>query len=137
MREVIDAWYCFCITYDFYRSDPMHLRANCVVLKLSQLCNHPTRLPTPSSGKSKCNCCHRIQNTSFFDSRCFYLCRRRISTEKLKIYLIDGSKHCTKIKCNTIIIAPRRHKYPSSSVNRPFDIAVTVNINDEFHLSLI
>jgi len=36
-----------------------------------------------------------------------------------------------------MIIAPRRNKHPSSSVNRPSDIAVTVNINAEFNLSVI
>jgi len=30
--------------------------------------------------------------------------------------------------------APRRHKHPSSGANKPSDIGVTVNINDEFDL---
>jgi hypothetical protein len=60
-----------------------------------------------------------------------------ISTGKLKIYTIDGSKYCAKNECNTMIIAPRRHKHPSSGANRPSDVAVTVNINAEFNLSLI
>jgi hypothetical protein len=60
-----------------------------------------------------------------------------ISTAKLKIYTIDGSKYCAKKECNTMIIVPRRHKHPSSGANRPSDIAVTVNINAEFNLSLI
>jgi len=34
-------------------------------------------------------------------------------------------------------IAPRRHKDPLSGANRPSDIAVTVNIDAEFNLSLI
>jgi hypothetical protein len=34
-------------------------------------------------------------------------------------------------------IAPRRHKDPSSGANGPSDVAVTVNINAEFHLSFI
>ena len=51
------------------------------------------------------------------------------------IYSIDGSKYCAKNECNTMIITPRRHKHPSSSANRPSDIAVTVNINAEFNLS--
>jgi len=36
-----------------------------------------------------------------------------------------------------MIIAPIRHKDPSSGANRPSDVAVTVNINAEFDLSLI
>jgi len=59
------------------------------------------------------------------------------STGKLKIYTIDGSKYCAKNECNTMIIAPRRHTHPSSGANRPSDVAVTVNINAEFNLSLI
>jgi len=59
-----------------------------------------------------------------------------IPTGKLKIYTIDGSKYCAKNECNMMIIAPRRHKRPSSSANRPPDVAVTVNINAEFNLSL-
>jgi hypothetical protein len=57
-----------------------------------------------------------------------------IYTGKLKIYTIDGSMYCAKHKCNTMIIVPRRHKHPSSSANRPSDVAVTVNINVEFFL---
>jgi len=53
------------------------------------------------------------------------------------IYTIDGLKYCAKNEYNTMIIAPRRHKDPSSGANRPSDIAVTVNINAEFNLSLI
>jgi hypothetical protein len=55
----------------------------------------------------------------------------------LKIYTIDGSKYCANNECNTMIIMPRRYKDPSSGANRPSDIAVTVNINAEFNLSLI
>ena len=33
-----------------------------------------------------------------------------------------------------MIIAPGRHKHPSSGANRPSDVAVTVNINAEFNL---
>jgi hypothetical protein len=33
-------------------------------------------------------------------------------------------------------IEPRRHKDPSSGANRPPDVAVTVNIDAEFNLSL-
>jgi len=58
-----------------------------------------------------------------------------IATGKLEIYTIDGLKYCTKNECNTMVIAPRRHKHPSSGANRPSDIAVTVNINAEFILS--
>jgi hypothetical protein len=36
-----------------------------------------------------------------------------------------------------MIIVPSRHKHPSSGANRASDIAVTVNINAEFNLSLI
>jgi len=53
------------------------------------------------------------------------------------IYIIDGSKYCAKTKCNTIIIAPRRDKHPSSSAKRPSEVAVTVNIKAKFNLSLI
>jgi hypothetical protein len=53
------------------------------------------------------------------------------------IYTIDGSKNCVKIKCNTMIIAPRRLKHPSSSENRPSNVAATVNSNVEFNLSSI
>jgi len=56
---------------------------------------------------------------------------------KLNIYTIDGWKYCAKNECNTMIIAPRSHKDPSSSANGPSDVAVTVNINAEFNLSLI
>jgi hypothetical protein len=55
----------------------------------------------------------------------------------MKIYTIDGWKYCTKNEYNTMGIAPRRHKDPSSSANIPSDVAVTVNINAEFNLSLI
>jgi hypothetical protein len=60
-----------------------------------------------------------------------------ISTGKLKIYTIDGSKYWAKNECNMMIIAPRRHKHPSSGANRPPDVAVTVTINAEFNLSII
>jgi hypothetical protein len=60
-----------------------------------------------------------------------------ISTRKLKIYTIDGSKYCAKNGCNTMIIAPKWHKHPSSGANRPPEVAVTVNINAEFNLSLM
>jgi len=42
-----------------------------------------------------------------------------------------------KDECNTMIIALRWHKHPSSSANRLSDFAVTVNINAQFNLSLI
>jgi hypothetical protein len=60
-----------------------------------------------------------------------------ISIRKLKIYKMHGSKYCAKNDCNTMRIVPRRHKDPSSSANRPLDVAVKVNINAEFNLSLI
>jgi len=53
------------------------------------------------------------------------------------IYTIDESKYCAKSECNTMIIVPRRPKHPSSSDNRPLDVAVTVNSNAEFNLRLI
>jgi len=56
---------------------------------------------------------------------------------KLKIYPIDGLKYCANNECNTRIMAPRRLKHPSSGENRPSDVAVTVNSNAEFNLSLI
>ena len=52
----------------------------------------------------------------------------------MKVYTINGSKYCAKNMCNTMIIAPRRHQDPSSSANRPSDVAVTVNFNAEFNL---
>jgi hypothetical protein len=55
----------------------------------------------------------------------------------LKIYTIDGWKYCAKNKCNRMIIVPRRHKDPSGGANRPSAVAVTVNINAVFNLSLI
>jgi hypothetical protein len=71
---------------------------------------------------------------SLFHLQCFKFCQRRISTRKLKIYTIDGSMYCAKNQCNTMIIAPRRHQHPSSSANRPSDVAVTVNFDAEFNL---
>jgi hypothetical protein len=65
---------------------------------------------------------------------CFELCKRGISTGKLKIYTIDGSIYCAKNECNTMIIAPRRQQHPSSGANRPSEVAVTVNFNAEFNL---
>jgi hypothetical protein len=40
--------------------------------QLSQLCNHSTRLQTPSGGKCRRNWCHRIENTSLVALRCFF-----------------------------------------------------------------
>jgi len=57
-----------------------------------------------------------------------------ISTGKQKVYTIDSSKCCAKNECNTMMTVPRRHKHPSSSANRPSDVAETVNINAEFNL---
>jgi hypothetical protein len=54
-----------------------------------------------------------------------------------KIYTIDGSKCCAKNEFNTMRIASRRHKHPSSGANRASDVAVTVNINAEFNLNSI
>jgi len=137
VRIVCIAGRCVSITHYFYRSDLVHLGGKWVVLSLSQLCNHPTRLSTPSSGKSTCNWCHRIEHTSLFALWCFQLCQSGISTRKLKIYTIDSSKYFAKNVCNTMIIAPRWHKHPSSGANRPSDVAVSVNINALFNMSLI
>jgi hypothetical protein len=60
-----------------------------------------------------------------------------MSTGKLKIYTIDGSKYCAKNECIMMIIPPRWHKHPASGANRPSDVAVTVNMNAQFNLSLI
>jgi hypothetical protein len=49
---------------------------------------------------------------------------------------MNGSKHGAKNESNTMIIMPRSHIYPSSGVNRPSDVAVILNINAEFNLSL-
>jgi hypothetical protein len=65
------------------------------------------------------------------------LCQREISTRKLKIYTMDGSMDCAKNKCNTMIIMTRWEKHPSSGAKKPSDVAVTVNINAQFNLSLI
>jgi hypothetical protein len=126
-----------CISYHFYCSDLVHLRAYWEVLELSQLCNHRTRLQTPSGGKRRRKWYNRIENTSLFPLRCFYLCHSGISTGKLKIYTINGSKYSAKSECNMMIITPTRHKHPSRGANRPSDVAVTVNMNAEFNLSLI
>ena len=60
-----------------------------------------------------------------------------ISTGKLIIYTIDSSKDCAKNVCKIVIIALRSHQHRSSGANSPSDVAVTVNINAEFNLSLI
>ena len=91
----------------------------------------------PSIGQCTRNGYHIIQNTSLFPLRHFELYQRGISTEKLKIYIIEGWKYCAKNECNTMITAPRRHKHPSTSANKPSYVAVTVNINVEFNLSSI
>jgi hypothetical protein len=69
--------------------------------------------------------------------QCFKLRRRGTSTWNVKIYPIDGSKDCAKNECNTMIIPASRHKDPSSGANRPSDVAVTVNMNAEYNLSVI
>jgi len=68
----------------------------------------------PSGGNSTCNQCQKIENTSLFALQCFELCQRGISTGKLNIYTIDGSKYWAKNECNTMMAAPKRHKHPSS-----------------------
>jgi len=105
------------------------------VVPTVQPANTATNLP--SGGKYTRNWCHTIENTSLFGLRCVYLCPRGITTGKLKIYTIDGLKYFARTECNTMIIAPRRHKHPSSSANRPSDISGTVHTNAEFNLSLI
>jgi len=41
------------------------------------------------------------------------------------------------MECNTMIPAPRWHKHPSGSANRPSDVGVTVSINAEFNLMAV
>jgi len=115
----------------------MYLGLNWVLLMLPQLWNHPTWLPMPSSGQSRCNWCYRIENTSLFAFRCFYLWQMGNSTGKLKIYTINGSKYCAKKEWKTMIIAPRRHQHPSSGSYRPLDIAATANFYAEFNLIVV
>jgi hypothetical protein len=55
-----------------------------------------------------------------------------VSTGKLNKY-INGSKHCAKTKCNTMITTPRWHMHPSSGANRPSDVVLTVNIKDDIN----
>jgi len=121
----------------FSHSNVVHLRATWLVPTLPQLCDHPTLLPMPSSGNSTRNWCHWIENASLMTLQYFCHCKRGISTGNLKLYTIDCSKYCANNKCNTIRIVPRSHKHPSSGANRPSDVAVTVNIDAEFNLSLI
>jgi hypothetical protein len=54
-RTVYDVERWVCIKHHFYLSDFVHLVGNSVVLSLSQLYNHPTWLPMPSSGNSTRN----------------------------------------------------------------------------------
>jgi len=63
--------------------------------------------------------------------------QRRIPNGKLKRYTIDSSKHCGKNERKIMIMVPRRYEHRSSGANIPSDVAVTVNINAEFNLSLI
>jgi len=70
VMTVCNAGRCVRITYHFYRSDLVHLRANWVLLKLSPLCSHPTWLPKASVGKCPRHCCHRIANMTLFPLRC-------------------------------------------------------------------
>jgi len=62
---------------------------------------------------------------------------RGVSTGKLNIYTIYGSKYCAKKELNPMITELRRYKHPSSSANRLSDVGVTVNINAEFNLMAI
>jgi len=71
VRTVHYAGRCVGIWYHFDFSDLVHLGAYWVVRSLSQLCNHLTWLPIPSSGKSTCNWCHRIENKSLFHLQWF------------------------------------------------------------------
>jgi len=52
-----------------------------------------TATNTPSSGDSIRNWCHRIANSSVFALWCCYFCQSWISTRKLKLYTMDGSKY--------------------------------------------
>jgi len=99
----------------------------------------PTNTTTNMSSHRKCtlNQRHWIANTSLFALRCCKLYQRWISTGKMKIYTIDGSKYCTKNEYNSMIPVPRSHKHPSSGANRPSVVAVTVNINAEFNLMAV
>ena len=45
VRRVYDAGRCLCIAHHIYGSDLVHLGADWVVLRLSQLCKHSTWLP--------------------------------------------------------------------------------------------
>jgi hypothetical protein len=51
------------------------------------------------------------------------------------IYTINSSKYSVKHQCNILIIAPSRHKHPSSGANRPSVVTVTVIIDSGFNLS--
>jgi hypothetical protein len=137
VRTVCDAGRCFGISDHLYRSDLLHLGANKVVLKLPQLCNHQTQLPMPSGGRGTCNSHHKIEYSSLFTLQYFECYKRVISTGKLKIYTIDGSKYCAKNKCNTVWTPPWRYKHPSCGANRSSDVGVTVNINTEYNLIAI
>jgi len=92
---------------------------------------------TPSGGQCTHHWCHKMRNLSFFAPRSLYLCHPGISTGKLKIYTIDCSRYCAKNECNTVMVAPRRHKHPLSGANSPSDVAVIVNINPKINLSSI
>ena len=114
---------------------PLSKLSNCQVVPTVQPSNAPTN--TLSCAKSTWNWCHRMNNTSLFTFQCFNLCERGIISRKPKIYWIDSWKYCAMNQSKTIITTPRRQTHPSSGANRPSDVAVTVNINAEYNLSLI
>jgi hypothetical protein len=70
VRSVCDTGSCFGISSHLYLSDLVHHGVNWVVPNLSTLCNHPTRLPTPSGWKCTGNCCHQSENSSLFALEC-------------------------------------------------------------------
>jgi hypothetical protein len=105
------------------------------VVPTAQPSNMVTNIPC--GGKNTCNWYHRMEIMSLFALRHIQLSHRGISTVKLKIYRINGSKNYSKNMCNTILTTPRMHQCPSSSANRPSDVAVTVNINAEFHVMAV
>jgi hypothetical protein len=69
-----------------------------------------------------------------FASRCALVSHRRISTQTVMIYIIDGSKYCGNNECNTTISGLSWNNHCSSGANSPSDVMVTVNINGGFNL---
>jgi hypothetical protein len=46
-----------------------------------------------------------------------------MSTGKMEIDTIDGSKYCDKKEWKTMIVGPGSLEHPSSGANRPSDVA--------------